>query len=120
MYLQLTKRGLDIRTCDQEKSASDWKRMRDRTTAKVYVFPEGESILQSLRNRFSRPQQAYREAVGPSLEKALRERGFLPEGTPFKMAWSQKAGCACGCSPGFIVKGTTTGVDVYCHVEDVK
>ncbi len=47
--------------------------------------------------RWNNPFRDYREHVLPAAFKMLG----LPEGT--KARWSQKAGCGCGCSPGFIV-----------------
>src|SRR4051812_49149160 len=62
---------------------------------RLYVSLEGEGVLDDFANRFDRPVRAYR----PFAEAALRQLGIDYE----KLAWSQKAGCSCGCSPGFIV-----------------
>ena len=96
----------------------EYKVMKKRTTAKVFVFPKGESIFENLLNRHARPHKLNAEVLAKDVESMLRESNLLPEGVPFKMSWSQKAGCSCGCSPGFIVKGTTTGVDFYADVEE--
>lgn len=61
---------------------------------RIYLFPEGESVLQNLFNRRDRPYNAYRPLVLEELSKA----GFKDA----TIRWSQKAGCECGCSPGFI------------------
>ena len=47
------------------------------------------------RNR--RPFQLYREVLLPKVFKKLK----LPPN--IRASWSQKAGCSCGCSPGFIL-----------------
>jgi hypothetical protein len=63
---------------------------------RIYVGEVGESVFENLNNRFGRPVNEYRAAV---LE-ALTSIGI----TDHKVAWSQKAGCSCGCSPGFILR----------------
>lgn len=67
--------------------------------SKIYIWPEGESLLDNLINRDSRPLKAYRAVM----EKALDSLGISRDGLEIK--WSRKAGCGCGCSPGFIVDG---------------
>jgi len=62
---------------------------------RVYVHVKDESVLENFAKRFDRPITLYREAAKLGLEK-LNISG--------KLRWSQKAGCSCGCSPGFILK----------------
>jgi hypothetical protein len=69
---------------------------------RLYVFVEGENILENLAFRTNRPSKLYRTI----LKEAFRRLG-LPETT--KAYWSQKAGCSCGCSPGFILEGSGAG-----------
>ena len=64
---------------------------------RMYFHIEGESLLENFGNRFNRPSQLYRQFI----PQVLAHFG-LPAGT--KVVWSQKAGCSCGCSPGFIVQ----------------
>jgi hypothetical protein len=47
--------------------------------------------------RYKRPHQAYRKEVLPLVLIDL----MIASNT--KVTWSQKAGCSCGCSPGFIL-----------------
>ena len=60
--------------------------------SRVYVFPEGETILENLfGGRQNRPYKMYRELL----------KDFVPmQGA----RWSRTAGCGCGCSPGFILE----------------
>lgn len=67
--------------------------------SRIYIFHSKESILENLVNRRSRPIDQYREIMPQILKKYQEETGYMPE----KVRWSQKAGCSCGCSPGFIV-----------------
>jgi hypothetical protein len=63
---------------------------------RMYIWPEGESVMANLVNRRERPAILYRSLFGEIFRQAN-----VPEGT--KARWSQKAGCSCGCSPGFIL-----------------
>jgi hypothetical protein len=73
--------------------------MRDRLS-KVYVWPEGETLMENLAERRNRPIKLYRTVLATALERA-----GCPETLAKQLAasarWSQKAGCGCGCSPGF-------------------
>lgn len=94
---------LKIEVRDAVDSKDRWKNSR------VYIFPQGETLLDNLQNRRSRPFNEYRKQVMPAVLKALG----LPATT--KVRWSQYAGCSCPCSPGFIVEavlGKTVYVDV--------
>ena len=65
---------------------------------RVYVWPQGETVIDNLSNRHSRPIKEF---------KAIAVEALKREGIAFEsIRWSQKAGCACGCSPGVIVEGT--------------
>jgi hypothetical protein len=72
---------------------------RDRTryyaNSRAHIFLQSEGIMDNLVNRQSRPVSAFRAVLlelHPELEGRIR--------------WSQKAGCSCGCSPGFIIDHT--------------
>ena len=62
--------------------------------ARVYVWPQGENVIENLKNRRSRPYHEWWRLLHPLFE----EYGIDPQ----KVRWSQKAGCSCGCSPGFV------------------
>lgn len=71
----------------------------------AYVRVENENVLEDLVNRTSRPYTLWKNAV----EEVLRS-----EGIEFKaLRWSQKAGCSCPCSPGFIIQGGPRGLNVH-------
>jgi len=71
---------------------------RPRDPSRVFLSFEGETIIDDLNNRVSRPYTI----IKPLLIEKLKA-----EGIPFeKLRWSQKAGCRdCPCSPGFILEG---------------
>ncbi len=74
---------------------------RPAKKARIYVSPEGETILDNLMGgRFTRPHQAYRALVLPLIRELY--------GQDLKLAWSQFAGCSCPCSPGFIANRPIT------------
>lgn len=69
--------------------------------SRVYIWPKGETILENLVERRTRPYNKWR----PLVLQALQENGVSVR----KLTWSQKAGCVCGCSPGFIVHTNSYG-----------
>jgi len=72
---------------------NEWGRSR------VYVWPEGESLIENLMNRRQRPYNVYKKEVLPKLFEQLG----LP--STVRARWSRYAGCTCPCSPGFILEG---------------
>jgi hypothetical protein len=82
-------------------------------TTKVYIFEEGETILENLENRHSRPSDVYRDLISDQ----LMEKEIITSSRDLR--WSQKAGCSCGCSPGFIVDGPK-GKEVYVTIKGKK
>jgi len=63
--------------------------------SRLYIFTKGETILDDLANRRSRPHQMYKSLL-PQIFQALD--------LPVKpVRWSQYCGCTCPCSPGFII-----------------
>jgi hypothetical protein len=72
---------------------------RVRTTKpRVYVdAAQPFNVLEDLTNRTRRPHTAWK----PRVIEALARVGI----TGGKLHWNQRAGCSCGCSPGFILDG---------------
>lgn len=84
---------------------------------RVYFFPEGESIYENLEKRYARPYEAFRKLLPEVFERVgfgASEAAQLAASSK----WSQKAGCGCGCSPGFIVKGLTGGESLFVHITE--
>lgn len=71
------------------------KRGYGASRTRVYFNHANESIMENLIARRSRPRDLYATYLPEVAEKL-----GLPRTTKFR--WSQKAGCECGCSPGFI------------------
>lgn len=76
---------------------------RKFTVVRVHIDLQGESLLEDLMNRHTRPYQLYR--------KNLNEFLASHEITPKKINWRQDLACSCGCSPGFAVELNVT--DIY-------
>ncbi len=76
---------------------------------RIYIWPEGESIKENFENRRDRPYTIYKKEVLPQL---FRKLGLNPK----KVGWSQKAGCSCPCSPGFIVQSRDIPYDIHVTV----
>ena len=70
------------------------------TKTRIYFWPRGESIPENLENRRTRPYNEYRRLL-PNVLQAVG----VEDGKNLDIRWSQKAGCGCGCSPGFVVDG---------------
>ena len=88
------------------------------SNTRVYVWPKGETILENLANRHTRPYNEFRKLLTTILTNA----GFSCLDAA-GAHWSQKAGCACGCSPGFVLsKRLTTkeGRSVDIHADIVE
>lgn len=81
-------------------------------TRLMFIFPKGESLIDNLYNRRNRPIGFYKKEVLPFVRQKLNL------GDEVKFRWSQKAGCRCGCSPGFIVDGIYTRQDIFVTISD--
>jgi len=88
---------------------------RSYPEARIYIHPKNETILDNLTERHFRPYTLYRKEVIPEL---FRRLGL--DLNKVKLSWSQKAGCTCPCSPGFIVKPITGDIpyDIFVTVSN--
>ena len=73
-----------------------WDR-ENQKKLRVHVEVPDETLLDNLANRKDRPYEDWR----PLVLEALASLGV----TDVRLNWSQRAGCSCPCSPGFIVTG---------------
>jgi len=89
---------MDVQISDITITPRHFSRPPRYTTSRsiVYVHPVGETLIDNLMNRRNRPIKLYREQA----IEALKERGVEYS----TLSWRQKAGCPCGCSPGFIAE----------------
>lgn len=72
---------------------------------KMYIFPSGETLLENLENRRSRPYQVYKKEVIPMLMTKLEKKypQHYKELKEAKWSWNKNCGCSsCPCSPGFV------------------
>lgn len=69
------------------------------------------NLAEDLDNRTRRPHTVWK----PLVVEALGRIGVKPEA----IHWNQRAGCSCGCSPAFILKGVTNAVDFTVVLSDV-
>jgi hypothetical protein len=77
----------------------------------MYFDPVGETFMESFVLRRTRPHTEYRKLLPKVFEKLKME--------PVKVSWSQRAGCPCGCSPGFKIRGgdIKTGTVIWVRVK---
>jgi hypothetical protein len=76
---------------------------------RVYVVLNHETILENLVWRRARPHQLWK----PIVKRELEKHGIHVE----KLSWSQKAGCSCGCSPGFKSDDLPWNQDIFITVD---
>ena len=70
---------------------------------RMYVSVADETIMDNLANRKRRPYNVYKTLIHSSDLASVLDLS--------EMRWSQNAGCACGCSPGFILDWQPVTVD---------
>ena len=90
---------------------------RDRAkNTRIYCFPKDFNVVEDLVTRRDPDGNSrYNPSVlRPMIEDALKENN-IPIG---KLRWSRKAGCSCGCSPGFIMDGARP--DIYITYDKVE
>jgi hypothetical protein len=93
-------------TISNPKARTRENGQKDRfSKSRIYIDVQGETIMDNLMNRKSRPYQQYK-ALMPMIFELLNIE-------PKPVAWSQYAGCSCPCSPGFIIKEGDRGVDYW-------
>ena len=78
---------------------------------RVYLFPKKESVWENFENRRSRDRSLWRKIALQIMDKY----GY----SNTNMVFSQKAGCQCGCSPGFIVD-VKNGKELFITYNQVK
>lgn len=100
----ITIKNLKTRKRERNKRSGTYPKPR------IYFFHSGETIVDNLMNRRSRPSNLYREVL-----KTIFEQLGMDSKT--KVVWSQKAGCRCGCSPGFIVQGDKFDEDIFVDIK---
>ena len=78
--------------------------------SRLFLFDGGSTHnLPLLLGADPRPYKIWKKNVVPSVLNKL-------ELTPTDVVWSRTAGCSCGCSPGFILKGNTDSKRIYVDI----
>ena len=89
----------------RQESYSDRKREPYKYKNKMYIWPEGETIMENLMNRRDRPHTFYKKEIIPLVMKWLEEndKATFEQLKDTKWGWRQHCGCKmCPCSPGFV------------------
>jgi len=89
----------------------------------LYIYFEGESIIDQFHNRRNRPYQMYKKEVIPTvlnyMEQHYPEVFEVVKST--KWHWSQKCGCKlCPCTPGFHGQTNTIPYHVSVSLSESK
>lgn len=98
--------GMKFSTVSHENFDLHFKKMR------VYLFPKKETGWENFNNRRNRDRSLWRKITLQVMEKMYGYKNV-------KMVFSQKAGCHCGCSPGFIVE-QKNGKELFITYNQVK
>ena len=91
----ITDTGFQLSISIDRKTKDYFKYRRNHGI--MYIFHDNEDIVDDFFNRHNRPSAQYRKEILPTVRKALQMSDTI------KFAWSQKAGCKCPCSPGFLI-----------------
>ena len=94
---------------------NDWR--EKAVKGRIYIFTSGENILENLQNRRTRPHKEYRSILSDALQLGGMNKNDA-DIVAKTASWSQKAGCRCGCSPGFIDNfGTLNHKSVFINIK---
>lgn len=91
-----------------------------RDKNKCYIWTSGESLMENLMNRHSRPYKYYQERVLPAIleEVTIKYPEYKINPGAKGWGWRQKCGCgSCPCSPGFIQKDGSGTITISAEVE---
>ena len=91
-----------------------------RDSNKAYIWVDGESVLENLMNRRSRPYKFYQEEILPTILREIdaKHPEYQIDTNAKNWGWRSKCGCSmCPCSPGFIQKSASGTVTIQAQVE---
>ena len=106
---ELKVKSIELR----QKEGGEWGQA-DR----IYFFVPDYSVMENLENRRHRPYNEFRLLIPEVLKQATKKAKASKKNADChwdedtKARWSQKAGCSCGCSPGFVLD-THEGRDIF-------
>lgn len=101
--IRYTCRLKDIEITIIERKIYAGQRYSEYVSApRMYVDVKDETLVENLVNRRSRPYNLYKTLIHSSLLGEMFDLG--------KLQWSQRAGCSCPCSPGFILPKQTLNI----------
>jgi len=86
---------------------------------KIYIFPEGESILEGLYSRRQRPYKFFKQEILPLVIEDLSKnhKDVFDRIGGDKWGWRQDCGCSmCPCSPGFVGSSEYAPHNIYVTV----
>lgn len=104
--MKIKIKKLDYSTTENRRQMACIKNCR------LHIFHSGETILENLMDRHNRPFNLYKKVVVPVVLAELKKMNVAPR----DFSWSQKAGCSCGCSPGFRFSVMGASYDIYVDV----
>ena len=91
---------MEITFINRSLHRGDWREYE--AAPRMYVDVKDETLIENINNRRMRPYNLYKTLIHTSALGTLLNLGNLK--------WSQRAGCSCPCSPGFILPSQTVNI----------
>lgn len=91
---------MEITFINRRLHRGDWREYE--AAPRMYVDVQDETLIENINNRRMRPYNLYKTLIHASALGTLLNLGNLK--------WSQRAGCSCPCSPGFILPSQTVNI----------
>jgi len=101
---------MKIKSVEVRNDQDGWRKPR------VYIFPPEYGVIENLENRRNRPYQEWKALI-PEIIKRANKKGEMGIPVNVKARWSQRAGCSCGCSPGFILDCEPEGKEIFVELK---
>ena len=88
---------------------------------RAYIFFIGDSpaFPGRLRQEYTQEISKRKDLVVRAFKILESQERFDGSADDLKISYSRKAGCSCGCSPGFIIRNVNWNVDIFINVVDV-
>jgi hypothetical protein len=97
----------------------DGRRFKEKkkSSPKIYIFIENETLMRNLMNRRDRPYKTYKEHIIPDVMDSISKTdpNLFERIKDVNWHWDKNCGCSlCPCSPGFIGEGAySEPSDIY-------
>ena len=108
--------NLDISFVIEERTNAQLSKLNNKqrwATSRLYINARSDnsfSVEEQLLNRRLAPKKSLTTFVRTQFIKALQQKYPNIGDDAISLKWSRKAGCGCGCSPGYIIKTNNNAI----------